>query len=186
MDVIWWVGAVAGAIGINLIASELFAWGPRLSEWLMHRAVRRLVPELRDRMQEEWAGHLQMIPPGLWRIVAAAGFYLATGQINVALRVHLLEMWLGRNERRIRELLEQLGQDRSELRDATGRLDLELSPLGILDGRGLLDADEIATLQHVQKRGERHVQQSRELLEQIVRCYEIEQQIEKGRYRSRR
>jgi hypothetical protein len=39
MDVIWWVGAVAGAIGINLIASELFAWGPRLSEWLMHRAV---------------------------------------------------------------------------------------------------------------------------------------------------
>jgi hypothetical protein len=27
MDVIWWVGAVAGAIGINLIASELFAWG---------------------------------------------------------------------------------------------------------------------------------------------------------------
>jgi hypothetical protein len=127
-----------------------------------------------------------MIPPGLWRIVAAAGFYLATGQINVALRVHLLEMWLGRNERRIRELLEQLGQDRSELRDATGRLDLELSPLGILDGRGLLDADEIATLQHVQKRGERHVQQARELLEQIVRCYEIEQQIEKGRYRSRR
>jgi hypothetical protein len=186
MDVIWWVGAVAGAIGINLIASELFAWGPRLSEWLMHRAVRRLVPELRDRMQEEWAGHLQMIPPGLWRIVAAAGFYLATGQINVALRVHLLEMWLGRNERRIRELLEQLEQDRSELRDATGRLDLELSPLGILDGRGLLDADEIATLQRVQKRGERHVQQARELLEQIVRCYEIEQQIEKGRYRSRR
>jgi hypothetical protein len=87
MDVIWWVTAVAGAIGINLIASELFAWGPRFSEYVMRRAVRRLAPEMQDRMQEEWTGHLQTIPPGLWRIVAAAGFYLATREINVALRV---------------------------------------------------------------------------------------------------
>jgi hypothetical protein len=27
MDVIWWVTAVVGAIAVNLIASELFAWG---------------------------------------------------------------------------------------------------------------------------------------------------------------
>jgi hypothetical protein len=87
MDVIWWVTAAVGAIAVNLIASELFAWGPRLSEWLMRRAVTRLAPEMQERMQEEWAGHLQTIPPGLWRIVAAAGFYLATRQINVALRV---------------------------------------------------------------------------------------------------
>jgi hypothetical protein len=87
MDVIWWVTAVAGAIGINLIASELFAWGPRFSECVMRHAVGRLVPEMQDRMQEEWTGHLQTIPPGLWRIVAAAGFYLATREINVALRV---------------------------------------------------------------------------------------------------
>jgi hypothetical protein len=87
MDVIWWVTAAVGAIAINLIASELFAWGPRLSDWLMHRAVRRLAPEMQERMQEEWAGHLQTIPPGLWRVVAAAGFYLGTRQINVALRV---------------------------------------------------------------------------------------------------
>jgi hypothetical protein len=86
MDVIWWVTAVVGAIAVNLIASELFAWGPRLSEWLMRCAVRRLAPEMQDRMREEWAGHLQTIPPGLWRIVAAAGFYLAARRINVALR----------------------------------------------------------------------------------------------------
>jgi hypothetical protein len=91
MDVIWWVTAVVGAIAVNLIASELFAWGPRLSEWLMRCAVRRLAPEMQDRMREEWAGHLQTIPPGLWRIVAAAGFYLATHQINVALRVRSCE-----------------------------------------------------------------------------------------------
>jgi hypothetical protein len=87
MDVIWWATAVAGGVAINLIASELFAWGPRLSECLMQCAVRRLAPEMQERMQEEWSGHLQTIPPGLWRIVAAAGFYLATHEINVALRI---------------------------------------------------------------------------------------------------
>jgi hypothetical protein len=87
MDVIWWVATVVGVIAVNLIASELFAWGPRLSEWLMRRAVRRLAPEMQERMHQEWAGLLQTIPPGLWRIVEAAGFSLATRQINVALRV---------------------------------------------------------------------------------------------------
>jgi hypothetical protein len=87
MDVIWWVTAAIGAIAGNLIATELFAWGPRLSERLMCGAVRRLAPEMQERMREEWAGHLQTIPPGLWRIVAAAGFYVATHQINIALRV---------------------------------------------------------------------------------------------------
>jgi hypothetical protein len=87
MDVIWWVTAAIGAIAGNLIASELFAWGPRLSERLMCGAVRRLAPEMQERLREEWAGHLQTIPPGLWRIVAAAGFYVATHQINIALRV---------------------------------------------------------------------------------------------------
>jgi hypothetical protein len=87
MGLIWWITAILGAIALNLIASELFAWGPRLSECLMRHAVRRLAPEIQERMQEEWAGHLQTIPPGLWRVVAAEGFYLATHQINVALRV---------------------------------------------------------------------------------------------------
>jgi hypothetical protein len=85
MDVIWWVAAGLGAIAVNLIASELFAWGPRLSEWLLRRAVRRLAPEMQERMHHEWAGLLQTIPPGLWRIVEAAGFSLATRQINLAL-----------------------------------------------------------------------------------------------------
>jgi len=76
MGVIWWLTALAGAIAINRIASELFAWGPRVSECLMRHAVRRLAPEIQERMQEEWADLLQRIPRGLWRIVEAAGFYL--------------------------------------------------------------------------------------------------------------
>jgi hypothetical protein len=86
MDVIF--TALLGGVALNLLASEVFAWGPRLSECLMRRAVRRLMPEIQERMQEEWAAHLQTIPPGLWRIVVATGFYLAAVQINVALRAH--------------------------------------------------------------------------------------------------
>jgi hypothetical protein len=87
MDMIAWIAAALSAVALNLIASELFVWGPRISECLMRRAVRRLTPEIQERMKEEWAGHLQTIPPGLWRVVAAAGFYLAAHEINVVLRV---------------------------------------------------------------------------------------------------
>src|SRR4051794_39607551 len=87
MDIIWWLSAAIGGIVLNLIASELFAWGPRLSEWLMQRAVRRLAPAIRERMHEEWSGHLQSIPAGFWRIIAAVGFMLATSQINIALQM---------------------------------------------------------------------------------------------------
>jgi len=85
MGLIAFLGAIAGGILVNLIASELFAWGPQLSEFLLHRAVRRLATEMQERMHEEWTAHLQAIPPGLCRIAAAAGFALATHQINVAL-----------------------------------------------------------------------------------------------------
>jgi hypothetical protein len=78
MDVIVFVGAVTGGILIHLVASELLAWGPRLSEWLMRLAVLRLAPgAMQERMCEEWAAHLQAIPPGLWRIATAAGFLIA-------------------------------------------------------------------------------------------------------------
>jgi hypothetical protein len=84
MDVIWWITAVLGAVIVNLIASELFTWGPRCSEWITRRAVRRLAPEIRGRMAEEWTGHLHSMPPGLWRIVAGFGFYIAVREINLA------------------------------------------------------------------------------------------------------
>ena len=63
MDMIWWITAALSAVAMNLIANEFFAWGRRLSECLMRRAVRRLKPEMQERMKEEWSGHLQTIPP---------------------------------------------------------------------------------------------------------------------------
>jgi len=91
MDVIWCTTTLLGAVIVNLIASELFAWGPRCSEWIMRRAVRRLAPEIRDRMAEEWTGHLHSMPPGLWRIVAGLGFYIAVREINLTWSVHAEE-----------------------------------------------------------------------------------------------
>jgi hypothetical protein len=88
MDLIGWLAAIVGGIIVNLIASELFAWGPKLSERLMQRAVRNLPPEVQDRMREEWASHLAEIPAGLWRILAASGFLLAANKINLALRIN--------------------------------------------------------------------------------------------------
>ena len=123
MDVIWWVATVVGVIAVNLIASELFAWGPRLSEWLMRRAVRRLAPEMQERMHQEWAGLLQTIPPGLWRIVAAAGFYLATPQINVALRVREQEEKLEDKKLQLRARIREHEALRREL--------LETAPPGL-------------------------------------------------------
>jgi hypothetical protein len=83
MGLIEWIGAILGGIAINLVASELFAWGPRFSEWLTHWAVRRLPVEMQERMQEEWAGHLNALHP-LSRSFAAIGFVLAANRIKVS------------------------------------------------------------------------------------------------------
>jgi hypothetical protein len=115
MDVIWWIIAFIGAVIVNLLASELFVWSPPLSEWITRRAVRRLAPDIRSRMEEEWTAHLQTIPAALWRIVAAAGFYLAVRQINVAVRV------------RDGEIIE-IAQELAEIMDLLGGPDEEVQP----------------------------------------------------------
>jgi hypothetical protein len=87
MDMIWWVSAAVGSVILNLIASELFGWSPHIAEWLVRCAARRLVLGMQERMIEEWHAHLQAIPGGLSKIMAAVGFLAATRQINVALKV---------------------------------------------------------------------------------------------------
>jgi hypothetical protein len=83
MGLIEWIGAILGGIVINLIASELFAWGPRLSDWVTCWAVRQLPPEIQKRMREEWVGHLAALHP-LSRTLAAIGFVLAAYRISVS------------------------------------------------------------------------------------------------------
>ena len=83
MGLIEWIGAILGGIAINLIANELFAWGPRFSEWLTRWAVWRLPVEIQQRLREEWSAHLDALHP-LSRTLAAIGFVLAAHRVRVS------------------------------------------------------------------------------------------------------
>jgi hypothetical protein len=72
------MGMIVVAIVCGILANELFAWGPRLSNLLLKIAVNRMSPRLRDRMREEWQAHLDVLPGGLSKLSAAAGFLLST------------------------------------------------------------------------------------------------------------
>lgn len=123
MGLIEWIGAILGGIAVNLIASELFAWGPKFSEWLTRWAVWRLPIEMQERLREEWSAHLDALHP-LSRTLAAIGFVLAAYRVGVsfdqeargALR---LREWLALkpivvvvvNERAVRSLARMLSED---------------------------------------------------------------------------
>lgn len=66
------------AILCGILANELFAWGPRLSDLLLKIAVNRMPLKLQERMQEEWQAHLNALPGGLSKLSATACFLLST------------------------------------------------------------------------------------------------------------
>jgi hypothetical protein len=72
------MGMIVLAIVCGILANELFAWGPRLSDLLLKIAVKRMSPRLQDRMREEWQANLDALPGGLSKLSAAAGFVLST------------------------------------------------------------------------------------------------------------
>lgn len=98
MGLIEWIGAILGGIAVNLIASELFAWGPCLSKWLTRWAIWRLPVEMQERLREEWSAHLDALHP-LTRTLAAIGFLLAAYRVRVRFERHAkgaftLQEWL--------------------------------------------------------------------------------------------
>jgi hypothetical protein len=66
------------AIVCGILANELFAWGPRLSDLLLKIAIKRMPAKLQERMREEWQAHLDTLPGGLSKLGAAASFVLST------------------------------------------------------------------------------------------------------------
>jgi hypothetical protein len=72
------MGMIVLAIVCGILANELFAWGPRLSDLLLKIAVNRMSPKLQERMREEWQAHLDALPGGISKLSASAGFLLST------------------------------------------------------------------------------------------------------------
>jgi hypothetical protein len=72
------MGMIILAIVCGILANELFAWSPRLSDLLLKIAVNRMSHKLQDRMREEWQAHLNALPGGLSKLSAAAGFLFST------------------------------------------------------------------------------------------------------------
>jgi len=81
------LAAVAAATLSRLLAEDFSAWSHRMAEWLIQQAVRRLPEAYRDRLLDEWRGHLWETPGHLTKVLVTGGFYWAA-----------LELW--RVERR--------------------------------------------------------------------------------------
>jgi hypothetical protein len=70
------------SIVIGILMVEAYAWLPKLSEWLIDKAVQPLRNEDRDRCREEWKAGLEALPNTLIRLVHALSYVGAAHRIN--------------------------------------------------------------------------------------------------------
>jgi hypothetical protein len=135
------MGMIVLAIVCGILANELFAWGPRLSDLLLKIAVNRMSPRLQERMREEWRGHLDALPGGLSKLSAAAGFLLSTfwgfrryredeTPIEIEERI-ALEVALALNQQRdrVRSAMQE------QIREAQEKLELACTKVSPIDTR---------------------------------------------------
>lgn len=69
---------VAGVVGIvgSLIAAEIVAYSPRISRWLIARAVSKLSEADKARYSEEWLAHANEMPGSMARLKHALACWL--------------------------------------------------------------------------------------------------------------
>lgn len=70
------------SVVIGILIVEAYAWLPKLSEWLIDRAVQPLRSEDQDRCREEWSAGLDALPNTLIRLVHALSCIGAAHKIN--------------------------------------------------------------------------------------------------------
>ncbi len=74
--------AVAIAAASRLLAEEVKAWMPTLTEWFIRAALRRLPVSKTKRYAEEWRGHIYELPGDISKLITAAGYVVAAGRIS--------------------------------------------------------------------------------------------------------
>jgi hypothetical protein len=70
------------SIVIGILIVEVYAWLPKLSHWLIDRAVQRLRKEDQDRCREEWNAGLNALPNTVVKLVHALSYIGAAHRIN--------------------------------------------------------------------------------------------------------
>jgi hypothetical protein len=70
------------SIVIGILIVEAYAWLPKISEWLIERAVQRLRSEDQDRCREEWKAGLDALPNTVIKLVHALSYLGAAKRIN--------------------------------------------------------------------------------------------------------
>ncbi len=70
------------AIFVAVLISETYAWLPKISKLILHRAVRRLDPKDQERYLTEWNANLEDLPNTLVKLVHAISHYVAADRIR--------------------------------------------------------------------------------------------------------
>lgn len=71
-----------GSILLTVAIAEFRAWCPKLTKWVKRMSVARLPSALKERLDEEWEGHLFELPEGVVKLLVACGFMLAAFKIS--------------------------------------------------------------------------------------------------------
>ena len=72
---------ISVVVGVLLV--EAYAWLPKISEWLIERAVRRLPVETQERCREEWKADSHSLPNSGVKLLHALSLSCAANQINI-------------------------------------------------------------------------------------------------------
>jgi hypothetical protein len=70
------------SVVVGILIVEAYVWLPKISEWLIERAVQRLRSEDQDRCREEWKAGLDALPNTAIKLVHALSYLGAARRIN--------------------------------------------------------------------------------------------------------
>jgi lipopolysaccharide/colanic/teichoic acid biosynthesis glycosyltransferase len=82
--VVWAVIGVVGALLLNVLASEVYSWLPRIARELIRFHVSRLPASIQERMSEEWEALLLDTPGHAAKFVVAADLFRAVPRLRHA------------------------------------------------------------------------------------------------------
>lgn len=78
------IGAIVGALLLNVLASEAYSWFPRIANWLIRFHVARLPAPLQERMREEWEALVIDTPGHLSKLLCALDLFRAIPSLRHA------------------------------------------------------------------------------------------------------